>query len=150
MCTVKEQHQLLFRSMHSDIKKMQGGITAFSKAVGRDPRVVADAFNPANLDKAPSLAMFLDAIALCASESTVNIVLDGSGFLCFKDKPAESSDSEFVRYLTLVEKSSAMMANAAHSFSDGALSDRERIEMIQHLTEKINAANSLLVVLRGS
>lgn len=146
---LKKRKRLLFKAMQQAAKSTSGGVTSLATSMGCNERVIADAINPDNVDKVPSLDVFLTLFDLLADPVVVNTLLDGTGFAAIKRNFSQSGDV-FEHYMAMVQKTSAATNNGALALADKHLTEAERVEWLALLHEQQSVTADLIEVIRGA
>lgn len=147
---LKARKRLLFRAMQSAAKESVGGVTALAVSMGRNERVIADALNPDNLDKVPSLDVFLTLLSLLPDAVVINTLLDGTGFAAIRHAACAGDTDVFERYMNMVQATSAATSNGALVLADKHLTESERVAWLEMLHEQQAATADLIAVIRGA
>ena len=146
---LKARKRLLFKALQLAAKSSAGGVTALAVAMGRNERVIADALNPDNLDKVPSLDVFLTVFELLSDSVVVNALLDGTGFAAVRRDGCAGGDV-FGRYMEMVRTTSSATNNGALALADKHLTEAERLAWLALLHEQQDATAALIEVIRGA
>lgn len=147
---IKVRKRLLFRALQTAAKESVGGVTALAVTMGRNERVIADALNPDNVDKVPSLDVFLTLLSLLPNGVVINALLDGTGFTAMRREASSGGSDVFAHYMAMVQKTSAATSNGALALADKHLSESERVEWLALLHEQQSATADLIEVIRGA
>lgn len=143
MCRrVKTHHAAVIRALHAEIKRAPGGFAALAEVTGRNAQVLRNGFDPNNMETAPSLEVFLEALQWAGAEATVRAVAGLAGMTAIPVSPVEdfcprTAQAAFMR---VVKELGDVQSVGAQALSDGhmdsaerAVTDREVAEAIAHL-----------------
>jgi hypothetical protein len=147
---LKKRRRLLFKALQLAAKESPGGVSALAVSMGRNERVIADALNPDNLDKVPSLDVFLTLLPLLSNGVVVNTLLDGTGFTAMRREASAGDGDVVAHYMAMVQKTSAATSNGALALEDKHLTEAERVAWLELLHEQQSATADLIEVLRGA
>jgi len=149
---LKTRYAALMRTLHAEIKTSPGGFAALAETMGRNAQVMINHFNPNNLDAAPTLEVFVQAIETVGAAGAVNAL---AGLVGMAAVPVvadgESPTSAVQAFLRVSKELGDVLQEGAADLQDDARFDAvERVRMIRELDEGIAAMVHLRAFLLGA
>lgn len=141
---LKTRHATVMRVLHGEIRRYPGGYAEIAQATGRAVQTVINQFNPAAIERSPSLDLFLDVLEIVRARDTVAAIAAGidlrvteaaTGGGAFQGAEAEFRD--------ICAEMADVMSTGAAALADRRYDAQERAAMAKELQDVIAQAEAM-------